>query len=26
MVSHPNEVADLIAKAANAVGVPATIR
>jgi pimeloyl-ACP methyl ester carboxylesterase len=24
MVSHPNEVADLIAKAANAVGVPAT--
>jgi hypothetical protein len=23
MVSHPNEVADLIGKAANAVGVPA---
>ena len=26
MVSHPNEVADLIAKAANAVGVPAATR
>ena len=26
MVSHPNEVADLIEKAANAVGVPATTR
>ena len=26
MVSHPNEVADLIAKAASAVGVPAATR
>ena len=26
MVSHPNEVADLIEKAANAVGVPAATR
>jgi pimeloyl-ACP methyl ester carboxylesterase len=26
MVSHPNEVADLIAKAANTVGVPAATR
>ena len=26
MVSHPNEVADLIEKTANAVGVPAATR
>jgi len=26
MVSHPNEVADLIEKAADAVGVPAATR
>jgi hypothetical protein len=26
MVSHPNEVADLVEKAANAVGVPAATR